>query len=309
MDLMGEFIGAEQVPRSGTVERCGSQSTLLNLMGKFAIAEFARQIGESNMVYDYEWFKQKIYGLTEIDLGSYKERQMKRRIESLMRKNGYNDYEGYVDLVKDDQEKMEEFVRHITINVSEFYRNPNQWKVVEEKILPHLMEKRGRRLRIWSSACSNGEEPYTMIMMLHQKYPTILPYVELIATDVDRQALKKAKEGVYQERSLKNLPEDVKKRFFERVDGHSYQITDEVKSHVSFRWNNLLEDGYPDRIDLVLCRNVLIYFTEEAKRQIYQQFSEAQPMDGVLFIGSTEQIVQCEKYGYHSLGSFFYVKK
>src|SRR5690606_37992511 len=117
------------------------------------------------MVWDYEFFTQKIYELTSIDLTSYKERQMKRRINSLIARNDFNGYEDYYNQLLLDNELLEEFVRYITINVSEFFRNPKQWVVLEENIMPMLFQKH-ERLKIWSAACSTGEEPYSLAMML-----------------------------------------------------------------------------------------------------------------------------------------------
>ena len=111
------------------------------------------------MAYDYEYFKKEILALTTIDLNSYKEKQMKRRIDTLIAKHKIVGYDKYVQALKNDKALFEEFVNYITINVSEFYRNPDQWKILDETIFPELISKFGKNLKIWSAACSTGDEP------------------------------------------------------------------------------------------------------------------------------------------------------
>lgn len=118
------------------------------------------------MAYDYEKFKSAVLSLTKIDLSSYKERQMKRRIDALITKHGIKGYEEYVQVLRSDKSKFEEFVNYLTINVSEFYRNPDQWRVMDKEIIPELINKFGTNLKIWSAACSTGDEPYSLVMAL-----------------------------------------------------------------------------------------------------------------------------------------------
>ncbi len=113
------------------------------------------------MGYDYEYLKQQIFSLTSIDLNAYKERQMKRRIDTLIDKHGIKGYDKYVEQLKKDKALFEEFVNYITINVSEFYRNPEQWKIMDEQIIPELISRFGKNLKVWSAACSTGDEPYS----------------------------------------------------------------------------------------------------------------------------------------------------
>lgn len=254
---------------------------------------------------DYEQFKAQVYTLTHIDLNAYKERQMKRRIDALIAKNKYDGYKDYLNAIKSDHNLFEEFVNYLTINVSEFYRNPEQWKTLETEILPHLFDKFGKDIKIWSAACSTGDEPYSLVMLLSKYLP--MQKIKIIATDIDKQVLGKAKVGLYNEKSLEALPAEFKNKFFTKV-GPSYQITDEVKKCVEFKQHNLLLDTYPSNCDLIVCRNVLIYFTEEAKEMIYKKFNDSLKREGILFVGSTEQIIQYRSINYTSLRSFFYKK-
>lgn len=255
---------------------------------------------------DYEAFKEKILSLTKIDLNCYKERQMRRRIDSLINKAQIKSYDDYVEALKTDKALLEEFVAYLTINVSEFYRNPEQWRLLEEKILPHIFQSFGKNIKVWSAACSTGDEPYTLVMVLAKYIP--MNQIQIIATDIDKQVLEKAQLGIYDEKSLRGLPEEFKKKYFNKIGEKSYQITEEVKKCVKFSRHNLLKDAYPDKCDLIVCRNVMIYFTEEAKQVMYHKFNDALKKDGILFVGSTEQIISPNTYNFTAFQSFFYKK-
>ena len=255
------------------------------------------------MAYDYEYFKGAVMQLTGIDLNAYKERQMKRRIDALIAKNGIVGYDAYVQVLKKDKYKFEEFVNYLTINVSEFYRNPEQWQVMDKEIIPEFISKFVKNLKIWSGACSTGDEPYSLVMALSRHIP--LNQIRIMATDLDKQVIAKAKVGLYSEKSIAAVPEDFKKKYFTKI-GLSYQISDEIKSRVEFREHNLLESNYPKDYHMIVCRKVLIYFTEEAKDEVFRKFYQSLAPGGILFIGSTEQIINHRDMGYERKNSFYY---
>ena len=255
---------------------------------------------------DYEGFKKKVFTLTSIDLDSYKERQMRRRIDTLIKRHSMSSYEEFVAAIKADKNLFEEFVNYLTINVSEFYRNPEQWKLLDEEIIPVLVKKYGTNLKIWSAACSTGDEPYSLVMAFSKHIP--INKIKIIATDIDNQVLDKARMGLYNAKSIANVPEEFKKKYFKQI-GPSYQISDEIKKQVEFKKHNLLKDTYPQGCHLIVCRNVVIYFTDEAKDDIYNKFNKSLVNGGVLFIGSTEQISNYRQFGYERLKSFFYTKE
>ena len=257
------------------------------------------------MAYDYEYFKKEVLSLTGIDLSCYKEKQMKRRIDTLIAKNKIVGYDKYVAALKADKALFEEFVNYITINVSEFYRNPEQWKLLDEQIIPELIQKFGRNLKVWSAACSTGDEPYSLVMAFSKHLP--LSNIKIFATDLDKQVIAKAKVGLYNAKSIVSVPEEFKKKYFTQV-GPSYKISDEIKARVEFKEHNLLKDAYPTGCHLIVCRNVLIYFTEEAKDDVFRKYQESLAKGGILFIGSTEQIINYKEIGYERKNSFFYLK-
>lgn len=254
---------------------------------------------------DYDVFKKNIDNLININLDYYKERQMKRRITSLKNRNGYNSFQDYFLALSSNKELLNQFINYLTINVSEFYRNPKQWEILEKTILPELIKKKGQALKVWSAACSTGEEPYSLVMLLNQFYN--LNDIKVLATDIDEGAMNKAKVGKYTEKSLENLPPSFKNKYFNRSDS-LYQIKDEIKTKVEFKKMDLLKDPFPNNIDLISCRNVLIYFTDEAKDLLYKKFHRSLKKDGVFFVGSTEQIILPERYNFRSTETFFYKK-
>lgn len=254
------------------------------------------------MSNDYSQFIIKIKNKTGIDLSLYKETQMKRRLTSLYEKNGFRSFIDFYNGIEKDNALLYAFLDRMTINVSEFYRNRPRWDVLEKKFLPNMLKK-SRKLKIWSAACSTGEEPYTLAMILSNYLP--LSQIKIVATDLDENAIKKAQIGAFSERSLNEVPDDMKKKYF-RKENNFYIIHDDIKKTVNFKKQNLLSDPFEDNFDLIVCRNVLIYFTEEAKEVLYKKFSDALKPGGILFVGSTEQIFTPNKYDFNAADTFFY---
>ncbi|MCH5252638.1 MAG: protein-glutamate O-methyltransferase CheR [Lachnospiraceae bacterium] len=256
----------------------------------------------------YETFKKEYLQLTGIDLNSYKENQMKRRIDNFITKHSdKTGYQNFLALLKSDTKVYKDFISYLTINVSEFYRNPAQWKTLETEIFPNLIKKFGKRLNIWSAACSTGDEPYSLAMVLSELVP--LDQIQIQATDLDNEVLEKARVGYYSEKSVKGLPQKYQDKFIEPVSPGVVKVSDKLKSCINFKQQNLLKDSYPQGIHMIVCRNVMIYFTEEAKQEIYHKFASSLHKEGVLFVGSTEQIIGPSQYGLHSCQSFFYEKQ
>lgn len=252
----------------------------------------------------YNEFIVRIKDKLGIDLALYKEAQMKRRITSLRDKRGFKTFADYYKAINKDEELLEEFVDRMTINVSEFYRNPKRWDVLQQKVLPFILKEK-KKLKIWSAACSTGEEPYSIAIMLKEHFPNI--GAEIIATDLDDKVLLRAQEGQYKKQALKDLPKQFQDKYFKEENG-IYEVDESLKKSITFKKHNLLLDKYPQNVDLIICRNVLIYFTDEAKDMIYQNFSKSLIDHGILFVGSTEQIFNPSEYKYQVFDTFFYQK-
>lgn len=254
---------------------------------------------------DFLHFIKRVKETAGIDLALYKEAQMKRRLTTLRLKKGYLTFAAFFEAMMKDRELYYEFLDRMTINVSEFWRNPNRWQVVEQTLIPDLL-RRNRRLKCWSAACSTGEEPYTLAMILAGL--NALGDARIIATDIDDGALEKARKGVYIDRAVRDVPQRYINQFF--VENHgTFSIVDALKNAVTFKKGNLLLDPFEGDFDLIICRNVLIYFTEEAKINLFHKFARALRPGGVLFVGSTEQIFSPGNYGLEQADTFFYRKK
>ena len=255
----------------------------------------------------YETFKANYFKLTKIDLNSYKESQMKRRIDNFIIKHKIKSYQEFFQVLKKDEDIYDRFITYLTINVSEFYRNPAQWKILETNVIPTLLKRYGKRLKIWSAACSTGDEPYSLAMVLSEFLP--LNQFEIIATDLDNEVLSKAKKGLYTQNSIRGLPKKYQDKYLEIDETGIVKVSDKLKSCITFRQHNLLKDPYPKGVHMIVCRNVMIYFTDEVKDEIYYKFANSLAPKGVLFVGSTEQIIGPNQYGFEGLKSFFYEKQ
>ena len=257
------------------------------------------------MMDDNDWvaFKRKLKMKTEIDLDLYKEAQMKRRIGNLVTRNSFDSFTGYFDHVVKDKDDFAAFIEYLTINVSEFFRTPDKFSKLETDVIPDLL-KRSPSLNIWSAGCSIGAEPYSLAMILKEMTPG--KKHRILASDLDIEILAKAKRGVYMENEIKSIcPQRLKKYFTKEPDG-KYAVNQEIKNCIEFKRHNLLKDPFESNFDLILCRNVVIYFTEEAKDQLYANFFRALKPGGILFVGATEAILNFRKLGYTSFQPFFY---
>jgi chemotaxis protein methyltransferase CheR len=255
---------------------------------------------------DFLWFVKKIKQSTAIDLSQYKETQMKRRLTTFRSKKGYDTFLAFYDAMMKDRGLYNEFLDRLTINVSEFWRNPNRWEVLERKFIPELLLN-AHRIRCWSAACSTGEEPYTLAMILAEK--NALRNADITASDIDEGALSQAREAVYAERSVREVPPHYLAQYFAR-SASGYTVAAELRRAVKFKKQDLLTEPFDSAAqDLIICRNVTIYFTENAKHMLYGKFAQSLKPGGLLFVGSTEQIFSPERYGLEMVESYFYRKK
>lgn len=251
---------------------------------------------------EYEDFKRKFLDLSGIDLNFYKH-QIHRRVHMFMKRWGIESYDDLLKAIKTDKEKYRAFVDYLTINVSEFFRNPERFEILEKEIIP-LVIKSDKSIKAWSAGCSTGEEPYSLAMIFEdlkiKKFPRIL------ATDIDPNAIEKAKQGTYDVKQLQNVtPERLKNYFIKRGD-NLYEVVPNIKERVEFKKHDLLNDPFDKDFDLILCRNVVIYFEKDVKDKLYQKFRDALRIGGVLMVGNTEQIFGYRELGFKSIKPFFY---
>lgn len=255
---------------------------------------------------NYHYFVEEFKQITKIDLIQYKDDQMVRRLENFMRNKNYKDFKELAEAIRNNQQLVTELKGYITINVTEFMRNEKMWEDFYKVAIPET-SKGKRKIKIWSAACSSGEEPYTIAILLKEYFPSL--DVEIVATDLDAVILDKAKKGIYRKADIRSFSEQVLSRYFEEIDKDTIKVKDSIKNKVRFEQHNLLLDPFPKFVDIIVCRNVLIYFKEEAKNNIYKNFFNSLNEQGVLFIGATEQIFRPEQLGFKILKSFFYQKQ
>lgn len=261
----------------------------------------------SEFVTESDWaeFKSKLKKKTEIDLDLYKAPQMQRRIHNLVKRSDFSTFSAYFDNACKNKDDFAEFIEYLTINVSEFFRNSDRFDQLENDIIPFLMS-RSPKLNIWSAGCSIGAEPYSLSMIMKDKTPNTKH--RILASDLDIEILAKARAGIYNEAEIKAMSSARRQKYMtQRPDG-MFAVKPEIKSAIEFKRHNLLKDNFESGFDLILCRNVVIYFTEEAKNTLYANFFSALKPGGILFVGATEAILNFRKLGYTSYKPFFYQK-
>lgn len=255
---------------------------------------------------EWEEFIIGLNKISNINLQHYKRPQMERRINSFMHQQGVSKYKQFLELLQANKDVYNKFIEHLTINVSEFFRNPTHWQSLEKEIIPELIKERGGPIKIWSAGCSTGEEAYSLAMLVKENRINIKNHV--LATDLDRGVLAKAMKGQYTEKEIEGVPPAWRKKYF-AVSDQVYTVTDEIRKLVKFERQDLLKDTFDKDFDLILCRNVVIYFTEETKKLLYTKFVNALRPKGVIFVGSTEQIFNAREIGLATRKIFFYVKQ
>lgn len=253
---------------------------------------------------DLEDFKLFVLKEFDIDLRAYKSNQLHRRLLSLMSRVGSPSVDDYVKLLKKDASQRQKFLDFITINVTEFFRNPELFRELEERIKYDLI-KTNKNLKIWSAACSIGAEPYSIAMILDNIKEN--GNSSILATDIDNTILEKAKKGEYNLNEVKNVKVEYMNKYFEKQD-ENYIIDTKIKRMVTFKKHDLILDKYDSGFDLIICRNVVIYFNQDVKEKIYSKFSNSLNRGGLLFVGATESIYNYRDYGFEKASTFIYRK-
>jgi chemotaxis protein methyltransferase CheR len=232
---------------------------------------------------------------------------MERRLRTFGGRHECADLDELLALIRRDADVKDKFLDHMTINVSELFRNPERFEELERRWLPELQRTGRGGLKVWSAGCSYGAEPYSLAVLL-QELTSGTPG-QVLASDLDAVILARARRGRFGDQDLKNVTPARVAKWFRREDADgqaAWQVSERLKAMVRFRQHNLLTDRYPDGLDLIACRNVVIYFTDEAKDEIYRRFLAALRPGGMLFVGSTERVNGAEAMGWERAGSFFY---
>ncbi|KRN30725.1 protein-glutamate O-methyltransferase CheR [Liquorilactobacillus mali] len=255
---------------------------------------------EQNFIFFNKWVLKNV----GIDLNNYKEKQMQRRITNIMNSTGAKTVEEYARILEKNRDAYNAFVKHITINVTDFFRNKEIFDIFErcfmEKVVPEF-----DHIKIWSAACSTGAEPYSLAMILNKNK---VRNTSILATDIDNNILAKARQGEYAKAELTNVaPSDLAK-YFNEIGSDKYVVKNEIKKYVSFERQDLLGTQYPKNVQVIVCRNVTIYFKLEARDDVYRKFSESLNRGGLLFTGATETINEPSKFNLEKVDTFIYRK-
>lgn len=226
----------------------------------------------------------------------YKDTHFKRRIAVRMRATNSRDYSEYIKVLKDNPDEYRNLMKTLTVNVTNFFRNPDSYQIVENEVLPDIIKSKSnssnKSIRIWSAGCSIGVEAYSLAIILHQLLKNEFKKyrINIIGTDIDNEALSRAKEGKYTETELKGVDDKIIDKYFEKKDGW-YFISDELKKVANFKWHDLIAGKKMSGFDLIFCRNVTIYFEKDLQEKLYMNFYNALNQGGYFVMGKTETLV------------------
>lgn len=241
---------------------------------------------------DYEKLKKDINATLGIDLTAYKEQQMRRRINQWLDRHNLVSYNELVATIERDVEHRDKFTEYLTINTSNFFRDKKVFDVIASDVLPAI--SRGNRPRIWSAGASIGAEIYSIAILMHEAgfQPSLL-----LATDLDESILKKAKSGKYLPNQVTGMDSKYMTKYFIETKDGNFLLDEGIKGQVVFKQHDLLKDPYEKNFDLILCRNVFIYFTSETQKRLIANFVQSLNPGGYFIVGSAEQIMDPASYG------------
>jgi chemotaxis protein methyltransferase CheR len=254
---------------------------------------------------DYQFLRQAVLDLIRLDLEHYKTRQMQRRLATLLVRRKAESWREYVDRLRKDAAELAYFQEYLTINVSSFYRDAHKWEYMRQHVLPDLLHRNSRGLQIWSAGCSIGAEPYTLAMILQEIAAT--QSHRIWATDIDERALARAQAGgPYADSEIKELPAAWSEKYLVAAANNAFRVQGALQRMIRFQNFDLLQGRVDGRFHLIVCRNVVIYFTPEIKAKLYATFWQALEPGGVLFIGGTETIAHHRDLGFEYMAPSLY---
>ena len=253
---------------------------------------------------EYDFIKREILSLTGIDLNNYKSEQMQRRLNSFLLRSGESDWRNLFSATRSDPVALSKLRDFLTINVSSFFRDLPKYEILQQTILPMLQKDRST-LRVWSAGCSQGQEPYSLAMILTEATGSHRRHY-ILASDLDYSALAWAKAGgPYSATDVANVPLQLRQRYL-NSQNNRYCAHENLQKLITFKQHNLLADPFEGNFDLIVCRNVVIYFTALVKERLYNRFYQALRPGGVLFVGGTEIVNKASEIGFETIGVSFY---
>ena len=248
--------------------------------------------------HDFQYLRQVVMRETGIVITDVKRQMVYSRLTRRLRALNLSNFRDYCRLLKQDAEgELGAFINAITTNLTSFFREPHHFKYLQSVVVPELLKNNdsSKRIRIWSAGCSTGEEPYSIAMSMAEVLPAVGWDCRILATDIDTDVLASAEHGVYRQERMSGIAQSRLKRWFARGCSDANQglarISPRLREMVSFRQLNLMED-WPVRgpLDVVFCRNVVIYFDKATQRRIFDNFAERMTVGACLFVGHSESL-------------------
>jgi chemotaxis protein methyltransferase CheR len=257
---------------------------------------------------NFPLLKKKIQNDTSLDCHQYKDNYLKRRIAVRMNAKKVPTYFDYMHLLSSDPDEYDELIKDLTINVTQFFRDPEVFHLLEEEFLPliiyHKVKSRKRAIRIWSAGCASGEEPYSLAIIMHDLLGAEIDnfIITIMGTDIDEGSLKAAKIGEYLPRQIENVRLGYLNSYFQ-FDGEMYHLSDEIREMVRFKKLDLFSEVRGGSFDLILCRNVIIYFTKDMQKKLLDNFYNSLNWDGYLVLGKTETLIGSPQHKYDTINA------
>lgn len=245
--------------------------------------------------FQFEELKKKIREDIGFQAQHYGDKHLIRRFMVRMRAVGAKTPKEYIKILNSDKSEYPKLLDVLTINVTEWFRNPGVFEKIKESVLPDLIKRKretnSRSIRLWSIGCSDGKEPYSLAMCIKDVMGTDDRFnFKIFAWDIDKTMLKKAQLGVYDEKDLKGLNPTHLERYFTQ-EGDKYKIKPEIKAMVKFEHKDLNLDRKHIRIDLIICRNLVIYFTKGRKSDLYMEIYYSLKKKGYFIMGMSETLI------------------
>jgi chemotaxis protein methyltransferase CheR len=241
---------------------------------------------------EFEEYRKLIYSESGITFTSTNRAILESRLKERLREKNLTSGKAYFEIISKDKEELKAFLDSITTNLTRFFRNQAHFDALEKFVTPELIKIKKSSgntiLKIWSAGCSTGEEPYTIAMLMSEILPPPWKF-EVIASDISLKCLMTAKEGFYAENRIVGIPDSYVKKYFDKTE-NGYKIHADIQSKIRFDYHNLKNDSGLRNIDIVFCRNVIIYFDEAAQTAVINRFWDSMANKSFLFIGHSESL-------------------
>lgn len=238
--------------------------------------------------------KKEVSNQIGVDYDNYSKRHLRRRFHARMRVVETQTFDEYLQYLKNNDGEIENLRELLTVNVTKFKRDEEVWDIIEDEVIPCLIEdKEGKiinKLKFWSAGCATGEEPYSLAISYLKNDSSDDITCKITASDLDDNALGFARNGEYPTKTLKNLSSSEKRDFFEEVDDEGGVVKQKLKDLIKFKRQDIFKSGSEQRFDLILCRNLMIYFNNEAKKELMERLVESLNDGGFLVIGMAENL-------------------